>query len=64
MIFYKANENRTYWKDLKALRRKPAAIVTEGRQERWKYAYLNHRPSFDPQYLHCKGMCFGGSQEP
>lgn len=64
MIFYQSIENRIYWKDLKALRRPPSAIATKGRIKRWEYAYFHHRPFYDPQYIHCKGMPFGGSQEP
>lgn len=65
MLYHNITGFKTYLyqKDEKALRYKPRNIVTDRQQEIWLYNYYNYRPKYDPQTIHCKGMCFGACQD-
>lgn len=64
MIQWKFHENRIYWKDIKSVRHKPRNMVTPLMQQKWEWDFYNHKVRYDPQTTHCKGMCFGATQEP
>lgn len=64
MIFYKFHENRIYQKDKKALRRRPRHLVSPKQEKDWEYSFYHYKPKYQPNTIHCKGMVFGGSQEP
>lgn len=64
MIFYKQLENRIYWKDIKALRYKRGSYSTQRQKYKFEQGYYQHKPGYNPNTTHCKGMYFGACQEP